>query len=128
MAQINYNDNLGTDRDKVRFYIADKVEDAGPRPSSNNFTDDELDGLVTAEGSWARAVAAIYEILAAEWAQYSDIQVGTRRERFSQVSDSYHSLAQDWRRRYGATVTGGAGTRFVTRVDGYSDDIASDEV
>jgi len=49
---FTYAGDLGTDRDKVRFYINDRVSGSGPRPSDGNFTDDEISGLITAEGNW----------------------------------------------------------------------------
>lgn len=122
---VTYDDTLATDRDKVRFYLQDTVEDSGPKPSDGNFSDNEIAGLVTAEGSWIKAVAAGYEVLAAAWAAYADWQAGPRRENASQIAERYAERADVWRRRHGATATG-AGTRHPTRADGYSDDVASD--
>ena len=75
---VTYLGDLTTDLDKVRFYVRDTESGSGPRPDtdSSNFSDDELNGLITLEGSWSRAVAGIYEALAAEWGQYVDTQVG----------------------------------------------------
>ncbi len=126
--EYTYEDSLTTDKDKVRLYIADKVEDAGPRPEKANYSDDEINAVITAEGNWGRAVAAFFEILAAEWGQYVDMAVGPRREQLSQVANRYHLLSKDWRKRHGTGVGTGARAAFPTPVDGYSQDIATDEV
>ena len=123
---FTYVGDLSTNLDKVRFYISDTVENSGPQPGSGNFTDEELSGLITAEGSYQKAVAAAFETLAGEWSQYVDISVGPRRQAYGQTAKGYEALAKTWRRRSGSQAR--AGSRAVTRVDGYSDDIAADQV
>ncbi len=123
---FTYTNTLATDRDKVRFYLQDVTQNSGPRPNNGNFDDNEIAGLLTAEGSWPKAVAAGYEVLAAAWAGYADWQAGPRRENASQIAARYAEQAEEWRQRHGATSTG-AGTRHPTRADGYSDDVASNE-
>lgn len=123
---FTYAGTLATNLDKVRFYIGDKVASSGPRPAGGNFTDEELGGLITAEGSWQRAVAGAFEALAAEWGTSTDITLGPRSESLSQVAARYATQAGEWRKKYG--TAGRAGSRYPTRVDGYSSDIASDEV
>jgi len=123
---FTYLGTLATDRDKVRFYIGDTVENSGPKPASGNFTDAEVDGLVTTEGSWQKAVAAGFETLAGLWSQYVDTAIGPRRQSYSQTAAGYEKLAKTWRRRSGSQAR--AGSRAVTRVDGYSDDVAADDV
>jgi hypothetical protein len=127
MADFRYHDGLNTDRDKIRFHIQDTVEDSGPKPDGANFTDNELAGLLTIEGTWQKTVAACYEVLEAAWADYADISVGSRRESFSQIADRYARKAAKWRSDFGSTATTRAGTRHPTRIDGYSNDVASDE-
>lgn len=124
---FSYDDSLSTDRDKVRFYIRDTTRDSGPLPNDANLSNDEIDGLVTAEGSWQRAIAGAFEVLTAAWAGYADWQAGPRRESASQVAERYQKQAEAWRGKYGQATTR-AGVRQLTRVDGYSDDVASDEV
>ena len=123
---FTYDGDLSTNLDKTRFYISDTVENSGPKPGSGNFTDAELGGLITAEGSYQKAVAAAFETLAGVWSQYVDISVGPRRQAYGQTAAGYEKLAKTWRRRSGSAS--GAGSRAVTRVDGYSDDIAADSV
>jgi hypothetical protein len=124
---LTYIGDLSTDLDKVRFHIQDTVDGSGPKPGGDNFEDDELDGLVTIEGTWQKAVAASFEVLSAAWSSYADISVGPRSEQFSQIAERYHEQAEKWRDDFGSTATTRAGTRHPTRIDGYSDDVASDE-
>jgi len=125
---FTYVGDLSTDRDKVRFYLQDTVSASGPKPGGGNFTDAEVDGLVTVEGTWQRAVAGGFEALAAVWAQYADLWVGPRKESLSQVAERYAALAKRWRDQFGYVEQRGVYVAGVVRVDGYSDDIASDDV
>lgn len=125
---ITYVGDLSTDRDKVRFHLQDTVEGSGPRPGEGNFTDAELDGLVDLEGTWQRAVAAAFEALAAGWGRYADLTVGPRKENLSQVAKRYQELGKEWRAQYGRETMRRAYVAGVIRVDGYSDDVASDDV
>lgn len=124
---ITYVGDLSTDRDKVRSYLRDITDSAGPLPADANFTDAEVDGLIAAEGSWQRAVAAGFETLAAAWRRYPTFdQDGFRLSR-SDIANGYAAQAAMWRKRYGGSASG-AGARAITRVDGYSDDVAADAV
>ena len=60
---FTYLGDLSTDLDKVRFNIGDTVASSGPKPASGNFTDAELGGLITSEGSWEKATAALKTVL-----------------------------------------------------------------
>jgi hypothetical protein len=122
---LTYDDALSTDRDRVRFHLADTVASSGPRPSGGNFTDDEIAGLVTLHGSWQRAVAGGLERLAAEWRKYTNITSGPMKEEFAKIAEGYAADAKEWRKQHGGTSR--VGSAHVTRKDGYSDDIASDE-
>lgn len=123
---FTYVGTLNTDLDMVRFKVRDVTENSGVRPGGGNFTDEEINGLLTTEGSVNRTVAAIYEALATEWSNYVDTQIGPRDEKLSQVAERYAMLAKQYRDDYG--YGGGTlATGFVTRVDGYSNDIDSGE-
>lgn len=124
---VTYTDTLLTDRDKIRFNIGDTVENSGPKPSGGNFSDNEIAGVLTSEGSVGRATARLYEALASIWARYVDSKIGPRDEKLSKVADNYRALAVQWRDDYGTSVSR-VSTGFATRVDGYSDDIAGDDV
>lgn len=127
---FTYTGALTTDLEKVRFYVGDITSGSGVRPSGANFTDEELTGLLTIEGSWGRAVAGVLETLANEYAKLVDLTLGPRREAFGQAAARYADLAAKWREDWGNANTSGktAGFHAVTRVDGYSQDVSSDEV
>ena len=119
---LTYAGTYSSDREKVRFHIADTTASAGPRPADANYTDELLDPLITAAGSWKVAVAQMFDALAAEWSQYANTQVGPRREDFGKVADAYAKRAKSWRDDYGIRTGTTAGSKTVTRKDGYSDD------
>jgi hypothetical protein len=127
---VTYTDTLLTDRDVFRATLNDTVSGSGPRPgtgTATNFSDNEIAGLITLEGNVNRAIARAYEILAGAWSRYGLSEIGPRKEDLKGIAEAYRKLGVQWRADYGtaaATVTSG----FVTRVDGYSDDIANDEV
>lgn len=127
---FTYDPTLPTDTDRVRFYIQDVTASAGPKPDSSNFANAEIAAVISAEGTWQRAVAAMLEILANLWAKEVDITVGPRHESLSQTAQRYESMASTWRARYGVATAGTSrvGSRAVTRVDGYSSDVDSNEV
>ena len=126
---FTYTDTLSTSRDKVRFYLQDTEYNAGPKPADGNFSDEELDGLITVEGTWQRAVAAGFETLASAWRRYPSFTADGLQLSRSHIADGYAAQAKEWRKLYGsAASTTRAGSRAVTRVDGYSDDVDSHEV
>jgi len=122
---FTYIGDQSTDRDKVRSYIRDTTEGSGPLPGGENFTDAEIDGFVSTEGSWQRATAALMETLANRWATFVDISAGPHRESLSQVAAAWRAQAAAWRKKYGSTSRATVG--WVTRVDGYTDDVAANE-
>lgn len=123
---IAYTDTLLTDRDKIRFYLQDVTDGSGPLPDDANFSDNEIAGLVLAEGSWQRGVAAGFETLAAAWRRYPTFKADGLVLNRSDIAKGYTTQAKEWRRKYGGSG-GGAGSRAVTRADGYSDDITNVE-
>jgi hypothetical protein len=120
---ITYSGSLATDQEKVRFYIGDTVDSAGPKPSDGNFTDAELNALISLEGSWQRAVAACFEALASLWAKQVNFSADGVSASNSDVAKQYQASALEWRKKHGGS--GGTGSRSVTRQDGYSDDLDS---
>ena len=123
---FTYDDTLNSDRDRVRFALQDTAIDSGPKPGGSNFSDNELSGLVTLEGEWQRAVAAGFEALAAIWTQYADLSAGPHKETFSQVAEGHRKSAALWRARSGSATP--ARVAGIIKVDGYSDDVTSDDV
>jgi hypothetical protein len=127
---FTYDGTMATDLDFIRLKIVDTTASSGPKPgtgTATNFTDEEINGLKTLEGTKERAVAALYEVLAAAWARSVDSKIGPRDEKLSKIADNYLKLAKQWRDEFGQGSATGLYVGFVTRVDGYSDDIAGDE-
>lgn len=120
---FTYLGTLGTDLDKVRFHIGDTTSGSGVKPADANFSDAELNGLVTLEGSWQRAVAGAFEVLAAAWARHATFNAGGVSSSQSDIARSYRESAAEWRRRYGTSSTHAAGSAAVTRADAYSSDL-----
>jgi hypothetical protein len=124
---FTYDATLATDLAKIRLRIQDTAASpSGIKPLGGNFTDEEINSIYATEGTIPKTVAAMYEILAVAWANYVDTKIGPRDEKLSQVAARYAVLAKTWRDEYGYGATVLA-TGFVTRVDGYSDDITSGE-
>jgi len=122
---FTYTTDLAADRDKVRFHLQDTTENSGPRPAGANFSDEELDGLLTSEGTWQRAVAAGFEALAAAWSTQPSFQADGLQVSRSDVAKSFRDQAKTWRRTGGRSSR--VGSRAPTRVDGYSDDVDAHE-
>lgn len=125
---FTYDGALATDLDKVRFEIGDRTSGAGLRPDSANFTNEEIGAVLTLEGSWGRAAARLCEVLANEWSSVAgSVRMADYAEDYTKRAEMWRRRAQDLRVTYGG---GGGGMVSVgtIKVDGYSDDVASDEV
>jgi hypothetical protein len=109
---FTYLGTLATDLDKVRFHVGDtsSATGAGVRPDGTNFTDEELTGLLSVEGSWGRAVAGAFATLAGLFAQQVDITLGPRREALSQAAERYSALSAEWRKIHGYPAAATAAT------------------
>ncbi|NIQ08547.1 MAG: hypothetical protein GWO23_02200 [Gammaproteobacteria bacterium] len=131
MAEFDYDDTLATDKDKVRFFIGDKVQDKGPLPQGENFSDDEINGLITSEGSWEAAVAAAFETLAAKWVTLPSFQADNFSISRSHIAKNFQAQAELWRKGHGLSgpgvMFGSPGSAAVTRIDAYSDEYATGE-
>ena len=124
---LTYVGDLSTDLDKIRFHIGDTAASAGPLPSAGNFTDAELNGLLSSAGSVNNAVSAAMAAIASRWSSYANITVGPRKEEYAAIADSWRKQQADWNTQHGVKLTSTASVAFVTRIDGFSDDIAADE-
>jgi len=126
---FTYTDTLLTDRDKVRFEIGDTITSSGPRPygsTNSNFSDNEIAAVVTAEGGWAQAAARLCEVLAREWtAEAGRVGMADYSEDYTARADGFRKQAQDLWARYGGRTQVAQPT--VTRIDGFSSDVAADE-
>lgn len=112
---------------KIRLEIGDTVADEGVTPVGDNLSDEEIAVVLTREGSEMRAVAAVCELLGRQWARVASITVGPRKEELGKVAGEWRESAKRIREQFGFTI-GRVSVSGLTRVDGYSDDIASDEV
>lgn len=112
-----YNAELSTStRDLIRFHLEDIAEDNGPLPDGGNFSNEELDALLTMYTDWECVVAAGFERLASAWAskpvfgpgELSTIHVDTGRK--------YERLAAAWRERC-VNASAGEGLGYAEIVD-----------
>jgi hypothetical protein len=120
-------DGTIVDISKIRLEIGDTISGDGVLPDRSNLSDEEISVISTREGGGMRAVAAVCELLSRHWARVANITVGPRKEELGKVSEQWLKIADDIREDFGFT-SGRASTSALTRVDGYSDDILSDEV
>jgi hypothetical protein len=123
---FTYIGDLSTDRDSVRFYLQDVTDGSGPRPGDANFSDAEIDGLISLAGSWQRAVAAALDALAVAWRRYPTFKADGLSLNRTDIANGFEAQAKEWRQMYGITTP--ARVAGIIRIDGYSDDIASDDV
>jgi len=119
---FSYHDDLATDRDKVRFWLQDTIEKQGPKPSTGNFSDAELDGLITAEGTWQQAVAAGFEVLASAWQPKTSFSVYDGSFSRSDAATGYLKQAAKWRETYGE------GGNITDELGGKTTDFSGDTV
>lgn len=111
---FTFDDTLATDRDYIRFYVGDTVENSGPRPKAGNtnFSDALIAAVLSSEGHRVATVAALFEALSNEWARHKtaeregEVSVDTK-----EVADQYASLADEWRSKPNG---GGGGKRSIT--------------
>lgn len=96
---------LSTALGQLRLALGDTTETSGPRPDGSNFQDEELQVFLTLEENDVdRATARACETLATQWAAMSDLTVGPRSEKLSQVAARYAEQARALR---GATLQAG---------------------
>jgi hypothetical protein len=102
---FSYDDSLSTNRDKMRFHLNDTVEGKGPKPANGNFSNDEIDALLSSEDTWRLAVAAGFEVLASAWSPQTSFSVVNGSFTRSDASKQYLAMAKDWRQKYGTSAT-----------------------
>src|SRR5690349_4209261 len=125
---MTFTNNLATAIGKVRLEIGDDVENSGVRPDGTNLSDEAIQVLLDREeDDEMRAAAAACELLARHWARFADITLGPRRESLSQVAAQYRAQAAELRDQHGYGE-GGMFSVGTMRGDGYSSDIASDDL
>ncbi len=65
---ITYDEAVMDDITLIRMEIGDGTEGDGPRPNSDNFSDQAITRLLGEEGNVGRTAARLSEILSREWA------------------------------------------------------------
>jgi len=127
---FTYVGDYSTNLDKVRENIRDVTSGSGPRPADANFADALINGIITDEGSWQRATAACFEMLAAEWRRHPSYATDGLRLDRSDIADGFDKIARGWRSKYGGAVRQYAPVYVAGQItkDGYSDDITNDDV
>ena len=98
---FSYDTNLSANRDILRREIGDLTENDGPRPGAANFSNEELDYYLTANGDHiGRSATRLLYLLAIEWAAYAGrAQIGTITEQFDQAHQ-YRMIANDYAAQY----------------------------
>lgn len=127
---FTYAGTYDSDREKVRENIRDTTSGSGPLPADANFSDELLAGIITTEGSWERATAACFEMLAAAWRRHPSYATDGLRLDRSDIADGFDETAQSWRDDYGRASKSYSPVSVAGQinVDGYSDDITNDDV
>lgn len=118
---MTFTYDLSTDIGAMRLELGDTTSGSGVKPDGTNLTDEELQVLLTREGTVMTACAAACELLARHWARVANISVGSRREDLSSVAEQWSKQARQLREQYGGAA--GSVQAFsvgVHRRDGYS--------
>jgi hypothetical protein len=113
---FSYNNTLADNRSKVRFYLGDTVENLGPRVNNANFSDEELDAILTEQGDdVTKVVASLFDVLATDWAKFAiSYTVGPRREELFRITTRFESKSKEWSSLAGTSSTNFSGG-FVRR-------------
>ena len=127
---FTYAGTYNSDREKVRENIRDTVSGSGPLPADANFSDELIAGIIADEGTWQRAVAACFEMLASAWSRFPSYSTDGLRLDRSDIADAFVKTAKEWRGKYGGSARQYAPVYVAGQItkDGYSDDITNDDV
>ena len=117
---ITYDFTTARDIALVRLALGDTVVNAGVLPSSANFSDEEIQEILTQTSDSVDATTYWFlEALAVVWSRLVDITVGPRKEALSDVATHYRRQADALAERTGLSTK--AFTVALSRVDGYSE-------
>lgn len=106
---------------RVRLALGDTVRDSGVLPDSRNFTDEEIETMLSECDNNIDAVTYIFlKSLANAWGTYVDITVGPRKESLSDISFHYAKRAAEMANQTGLSAR--AFSTLLKRVDGYSEE------
>jgi len=110
---------------KVRLALGDTVQNSGVLPEGANFSDAEIEALLSDFNNDIDAVTFFcLKSLSNAWGTYVDITVGPRKESLSDIAFHYAKRASEMGERTGLSAKSFAVA--LTRVDGYSEE-ADDE-
>jgi hypothetical protein len=116
--------STSSNRDMLRLYIDDTVEDSGPLPGGDNFSDAELEGILEVEGSLYRAQAHCLERLANAWFQHPTFAGDGISVSRSHIGRNFSDEARRLRSKHGYPASAGQlGSDGVIRIDGYNEDL-----
>lgn len=116
---MTFSYSLANDIGMVRFELGDTTSGSGVRADGSNLSDEEIQLLLTREGSVFGAAAGACEMLARDWAKVSNISIGSRSEGLSKVSAEWSARAVELRNSIGGNFAVFAiGAK---REDGFSD-------
>jgi hypothetical protein len=121
-------DDLAVSKIRLEIGDTDSSTDAGVKPDGTNFTDaelsyfydDESDSVLAASARACEVLARMYARQAAS-TRIRDYQIDNR-----QRAEYFREMAADLRQRSGSSQYAG-GSAPMTRIDGYSNDVASTE-
>lgn len=102
-----YDDTLPTDKDKVRFYIADTDE------SRQLVSDPAIDAMISLYEDVFEASAALADGLAARFARVASITVDGLVIKGADRAEQYRILASNLRRQSALSAGGALGVPFV---------------
>lgn len=116
---MSFSYDLTTDIGLMRFDLGDTAEGAGVRADGSNLSDEELQMVLTREGSTMAGVAAICEMLARDWQKVATSEsIGPRSYNYGQVAAGWAVRAAEIRATLGGQYA--AFSFAPDRVDGYS--------
>ena len=105
-------------RDRARLYLGDTDVDGVPL-----FTDLEWDDIIAVNVGTDASVAAAAEIMSNRTAPKMDFSADGSSFKASQQHTHWVKMARNWKIK-----AGGVAVLFPTKLDGYSDDVGSQEV
>jgi hypothetical protein len=126
---MTFSYDLDTSVGQVRLEIGDDDDspDAGVKPNGTNFSDEEITSILDSEGGVVlRAAARFCELLARRYVLVAEsVKIRDYSIDATKKADYWRELAAELRARAGGAFAGGSAA--TVRVDGYSDDIDSQE-
>ena len=106
---------------KVRLELGDTVSGAGPRPTNDNLTDEEILLWLSDESNHVMlAVARACFALSRMWANVANISAGPESEQLGKISDAWQARGQQITKEYGPVSSASVTTvSQMGRNDGY---------